>query len=191
MTDAFAQTWYRVRRKVFKVFGGAFHIYDRDENVIAYSKQAAFRLKEDIRVFSDESQQTPLLTIQARQIVDFSAAYDVVDPREGRKVGAARRKGWSSILRDSWELLDATDRPVGKVMEDSAGMALLRRLITNLVPQSFDVVDNGGRKQADLNQRFNPFVYKLDVTVDPGSTLDRRLVMAAAILIAAIEGRQG
>jgi uncharacterized protein YxjI len=191
VADAFAQTWYRVRRKVFKIFGGAFHIYDRDENVIAYSKQAAFRLKEDIRVFTDEGMQTPLMTVQARQIVDFSAAYDIVDARENRKVGAARRKGWSSILRDSWELLDANDRLVGKVAEDSAGMAMLRRFLTNLVPQSFDVVDAAGHKQADLRQRFNPFVYKLEVTVDPGSTIDKRLVMAAAILIAAIEGRQG
>jgi uncharacterized protein YxjI len=191
VTDAFAQDWYRVRRKVFKIFGGAFHVYDRDQHVIAYSKQAAFRLREDIRIFTDESMQTPLLTIQSRQIVDFSAAYDVVDAREGKKVGAARRKGWTSILRDSWELLDANDRPVGKVSEDSAGLALLRRFLTNLVPQRFDVVDPSGRKQADLDQRFNPFVYKLDVTVDSGSTIDRRLVLAAAVLIAAIEGRQG
>ena len=101
---------YRIRRKVFKLFGASFHVYDPAGRVVGYSKQAAFRLREDIRVYADEAMSTPLLTIRARQIVDFSAAYDFVDPTEDRKGGAARRKGWSSILRDAWELLDAQDR---------------------------------------------------------------------------------
>ena len=34
------------------------------------------------------------------------------------------------------------------------------------------------------------FVYKMEVEISPGSRLDRRLVLAAGILLAAIEGRQ-
>lgn len=182
---------YRIRRKVFKILGASFHVYDSAERVVGFSKQAAFKLREDIRVFADEAMSQPLLTIRARQIVDFSAAYDVVDPTENRKVGAARRKGFSSILRDSWELLDERDHPIATVREDSGGMAFVRRFLTNLVPQSYDVKDAAGKKYAQFSQRFNPFVYKLDVTLDSGCPLDRRLVLAAAVLVSAIEGRQG
>ena len=95
---------YMIRRKFLKIFGASFHVLDDSGQVVAYSKQKAFKLKEDIRIYTDESMATELLTIQARQIVDFSAAYDIVDSGEGRKVGAARRKGFSSLVRDSWEL---------------------------------------------------------------------------------------
>ncbi|NIA15532.1 MAG: hypothetical protein GWP08_15830 [Nitrospiraceae bacterium] len=54
--------------------------------------------------------QTELLCIQARSILDFSAAYDVVDSTTGEKAGALKRKGLKSILRDAWIIMDADDR---------------------------------------------------------------------------------
>ena len=141
-----------------------------------------------IRVFSDETKSTEILRIQARQIIDFSAAYDIVDPAEGAKVGAARRKGMASLVRDSWELLDADDQPIARLQEDSMGLALLRRFLTNLVPQSFHL--SGGAAPVAFKQRFNPFVYRLDVRIPTSCELDHRLIMGAAVLICAIEGRQ-
>ncbi len=178
---------YLIRRQVFKFLGAGFHVYDKNDALVAYSKQKAFKLKEDIRVYSDESQTNELLLIQARQIIDFSAAYDMVDSSSGTKVGAARRKGFTSMFRDSWELLDTEDKPIGTLKEDSAGMALLRRFV-NLIPQTFHL-DAGGSRVA-FKQHFNPFIYKLSVTIPKDCTLDRRLIFGAAVLIAAIEGRQ-
>ena len=37
---------------------------------------------------------------------------------------------------------------------------------------------------------FNPFVFKMAVVVEPGATVDRRLLLGVAVLAAAIEGRQ-
>lgn len=182
---------YTVRRKIFKIFGGAFHIYDTMGQVVGYSKMAAFKLKEDIRLYSDESMQAELLVIKARQIIDFSAAYDVYDPAEGAKVGVLRRRGFKSLLKDEWEILDAADQQIGAVKEDSWLMASLRRFLTNLIPQSYHV-DIQGAPVAIIRQNFNPFVLKLrvDLTQDTQQLLDRRLALAAAILLAAIEGRQ-
>lgn len=179
---------YLIRRKVFKIFGSSFHVYDGDA-VVAYSKLKAFKLKEDIRVYTDESLGEELLGIHARQIVDFSAAYDIIDSGSGSKVGAARRKGFKSILRDSWEVLDADDRPLAQLQEDSTAMALFRRFLSNLIPQSFHLQDGGGAPIV-FRQRFNPFIYKLEVEIPPDATLDRRLIFGTAVLISAIEGRQ-
>ena len=179
---------YRIRRKVLKIFGASFHVYD-GERVAAFCNQKAFKLREDIRLYADENQSTELLWIRARQIVDFAACYDVVDSATQKKVGALRRRGMSSILRDSWEVLDNDDRPLAKVEEDSTTMALLRRFLSNLIPQTFHLKGPQGGT-ATLKQRFNPFIYSLEVTVPADLTIDRRLVFAAAILIAAIEGRQ-
>jgi hypothetical protein len=179
---------YTVRRKVLKLFGAGFYVFDSAENIVGYSAQKAFKLKEDISVFSDEGQTDPLLRIRARQMIDFAACYDVLDEREGLKVGAARRKGMSSMLRDTWELLDEFDEPIARLEEDSMGMALLRRFLANIVPQNFTL--GSGPDAVQIKQRFNPFVYKLDVHIPAACTIDRRLILATCVLIAAIEGRQ-
>ena len=41
-----------------------------------------------------------------------------------------------------------------------------------------------------MRQRFNPFVFKLEVEIEKDCPVDRRLVLATAVLLAAIEGRQ-
>ncbi len=181
---------YTIRRKVFKFFGASFHVYDAGGKVVGFSDQKAFKLKEDIRVFSDESKSREVLAVRARQIIDWSAAYDIVDSEEGRKVGAARRKGWSSLVRDSWEILDENDQPVAKLEEDSTAMALVRRFLSNLVPQKYSLTGQGGKVEASLRVHFNPFIYRLSVERAPDATLDPRLVLATAVLLAAIEQRQ-
>jgi hypothetical protein len=188
---------YTIRRKVLQIFGASFHVYDEAERVVGFSSQKAFKLREDIRVFADESRSRELLSIQARQMIDWSAAYDVVDSTEQRKVGVLRRKGWSSLVRDQWELMDAFERPLARLREDSTLLALLRRLITPLIPQRFQLEPlegagsvPGAGPLATLRVRFNPFVYRLDVEVLRRDVVDPRLVLATAILVAAIEGRQ-
>ena len=182
---------YTVRRKVLTLLGAQFHVRTPDEKLIAFTQLKAFKLKEDIRVYTDESKKTELLSIQARQILDISAAYDVTDTPTGQKVGALRRKGMKSIIRDEWLVLDATDREIGLIQEESAFVAILRRFI-NLIPQSFHL-KVGETVVGRIHQNFNPFVLKLEVDLadDLQRRIDPRLGLAAAILLAAIEGRQG
>ena len=184
MPLAFEVDSYVIRRKVLKIFGASFEILDDQDRLIAFCKQKAFKLKEDIRVFEDAEQTRPLLTIKARQAIDFSASYDIVDATSGAKVGAARRKGLMSIVRDSWEILDADDSPLDKLDEDSQGRALARRFLSNLIPQAFHMGSG-----VTFKQRFNPLIFRLEVRLE-GADMDRRLVLGVAALIAAIEGRQ-
>jgi uncharacterized protein YxjI len=191
MISAFQHPQYLLKRQVFAL-AGKFRFYDPAGNLVLFSEQKMFRLREDIRVYSDEGKMQEVLTIKARQIIDFSAAYDVVDTSMQQKVGALRRKGLRSILRDEWDVLDANDQVIGMLFEDSIALALLRRLaLGSLLPQNYDLTIAGTRA-ADLRQRFNPFQYTLDLdlSIDPAKRLDPRLGIAAAILLAAIEGKQ-
>lgn len=191
MHTAFLHNTYLLRRQVFAL-AGKFRVYDPSENLVLFSEQKMFRLREDIRIYSDESKTQEVLTIKARQIIDFSAAYDVMDSMTGEKVGTLRRKGWRSMLRDEWEVLDANDQPRGMLFEDSMQLALLRRLLLgSLLPQNYDMT-LGETRVADLRQRFNLFRYELDLdfTMDTTRQLDRRLGIAAGILLATVEGRQ-
>lgn len=190
--DPFGHPTYLLRRTFFRFLGASFRIFDPVGRLAFYSKQKAFRLKEDIRVYADEEMGRELLTIGARQVLDIGATYDVRDARTGEKVGALRRRGLRSFVRDEWTILGDGDRELGTIQEDSLGLALLRRLLTNLVPQSFHG-HVGGEPVLHFRQHFNPFVQKLDLdfSSDRVRRLDRRLGIAAAILICTIEGRQG
>ena len=189
----FGHQTYLVRKKFWQFFGGSFYVYDPSGALVLFSKMKAFKLKEDIRIFTDETLQTEALSIQARSILDFSGSYDVYDSATGQRIGALRRKGLkSSFYKDEWVILDAAEREVGLIQEESAFLALLRKyLLGKLIPQSFNV-QLGGGTVATFNQQFNLFATKLtlDFSPDPQHQFDRRLGIAAGILICAIEGKQ-
>jgi hypothetical protein len=190
--DPFRMDRYVARRKVLTLFAPMFHIYGEDGSLVCFVKQKAFKLKEDIRLYSDESMSKELLLIQARQIIDFSAAYDVVDSHSSQKVGALKRRGWKSILQDEWILMDTADNEIGRIKEDSALLATIRRFLTNLIPQTYKYTVRD-TEVGMVKQAFNPFVLKcrVDFSADPGGhLLDRRLALASVILLLAIEGRQ-
>lgn len=191
MEERFGHTHYVIRRKVFKLLGGAFHLYGPDGQVVLYSEQARFRLKEDIRLFSREDMQEQLLAIKARQMIDISPTFDVTDTRTGELVGSLRRRGLRSMIADEWAILDATGAEVGSIKEDNVALALVRRFVANLIPQTFQV-RLGETVVGEFRQRFNPFVLRieLDFGADQAGLLDRRLGLAAGILLSAIEGRQ-
>jgi hypothetical protein len=116
----------------------------------------------------------------------------VVDTAMNQKVGALRRKGLRSILRDEWEVLDANDNMIGLIFEDSIGLALLRRfLLGSWLPQNYDIT-LGQTRVGDLRQNFNLFRYELnlDFSMDTARMLDRRLGIAAGTLLAAVEGKE-
>lgn len=183
-----------LRRKLFKIFGQSFHVYDTDDQVCFFAKLKAFKLKEDIRIYADTSQQKELLRIQARSIIDFGTTYDIVDSSQDLKLGALRRKGLKSLFRDSWIILDTNDEEIGTLKEDGGALALLRRfgnLGNLLMPQTFNAEVNG-QQVASFRQRRNPFIAKLDLdfSMDYQQLLDRRMGIAAALLIGAVEGQQ-
>ncbi len=187
---AFQHKQYLFRRKVLKLFGGAFHVYDERGNVVFYSKMKALKLREDLRVYSDESQKEELLTIKTPQILDFGATYYVKDTTTNEDVGAISRKGLKSILKDEWIFRSNDGSEIGKLTESSIFRALLSRLIS-IVPQTYDISENG-RKIAEVKRHFNPFVLKYSMTIKPVEfSIDRRLLIAAGILLSGIEGRQG
>lgn len=191
MNPIFQHPSYLLKRQAIAL-AGKFRFYDPMGNLVMFSEQKMFKWREDIRVYADEAKTQEVLSIKARQIVDFSAAYDVVDTALNQKVGALRRKGLRSILRDEWEVLDANDNVKGLLFEDSMGLALLRRLLLgSWLPQNYDI-SFGETRVADLKQNFNLFRYELnlDFTMDAGHLLDRRLGIAAGILLAAVEGKQ-
>jgi hypothetical protein len=180
---------YTIRRRLLSFLHLSFDVTDAAGKPIGFCQQKAFKLKEDIRIYTDDSRQNERMAIKARQIIDFSAAYDVHDSTTGEKLGALKRQGWKSLIRDSWIVMDTDDQEVGKITEDSMLMATLRRFF-NFIPQSFHMLDQNDNEVATLHGNFNPFVRKLTIEIQDYCTLPPLLVLAGGILLMTIEGRQ-
>jgi hypothetical protein len=191
MDSAFQYEQYVLKKKVLALTG-ILHIYNSQEQLVLFCHQKMFKLKEDIRVYADETKSRELLIIKARQVLEFSAYFDVIDSQYSTPIGGLRRKGFRSIIQDEWEVLDAQERPVGVLKEDTFNRALLRRfLLGSLLPQNYDLLF-GLDRVADYRQRFALFRYilEIDFQMDSGSKLDRRLGLAAAVLLAISEGHR-
>jgi hypothetical protein len=87
--------------------------------------------------------------------------------------------------------LDSNGTQVAVVKEDSGMLALVRRFLFNLIPQTF-VLSNENGDLGKMKQRFNPFINVYDVDLRPteNKEFNPRLGIAAAVLLLAIEGRQ-
>ncbi|MBP6042101.1 hypothetical protein KA529_03720 [Candidatus Saccharibacteria bacterium] len=191
MTDQFEHTQYNINRKFWKLFGASIKVVSPENQLILFAKLKALKLREDIRLFADEAQAEEILRIHARTILDIGTIYDVFDSATDQKIGSVKRKGWKSILQDEWEIWDENEQVLALMSEDSMLLALVRRFLTNLIPQKFTIADNKAQTVANIKQNFNPFTIRLSCNVNEASPIDRRLTMVATIMLAAIEGRQG
>src|SRR6188474_3243593 len=157
MPTAFDVDSYLCRRKIIALVGKIL-VTDAAGATLAFSRQKAFKLHEEIRVFTDDSEGTLLLMIKARNIIDFGATYDVTAP-DGRVVGALRRKGFKSMVRDQWMVLGPGDSVDGSVDEaGGTGLALARRFIPFVawfVSQDYTMTANGATV-ARMQRNRNP-----------------------------------
>lgn len=187
--NLFSGDTFTVRQKLFTI-RTVVTVLDQNQQPILYCRKKSFKLKEDIRIYTDETRSKEVFRISARNIIDFAATYDIIDSETETKIGSFRRKGLKSILKDEWIILDTQDREVGLIKEDSAVMAIMRRLFTSLIPQSFQVYYMD-KEIGEFRRAFNPFVNKMqvDLSADTTHSLDHRMGVAAALLIVLMEAR--
>jgi hypothetical protein len=103
-------------------------VTDAGGQMLGYMKQKMFKLKEDIRIFADDTQTTQLFGIKADRIIDFSAKYNFTD-RNGTTLGSIRRKGMRSIWKAHYEIYDEREQLVMEIHEESAWVKVFDALI--------------------------------------------------------------
>jgi uncharacterized protein YxjI len=191
------------RRKFFKIFGAEIEIRDSEgHNLVGFIKMKAWKLREDIRIYSDKSRSTELLAITARQIIDFAATYNVTDSTSSEPIMSIRRKGLrSTFVRDHWEISTPQGDPAGVLQETSSGLALARRylgiipfvgelidLVFAFIPQTYQLRDTTGATLAQITHRKNPILVKFTVDfVGSSATLDSRAAVAVTALLSVID----
>jgi len=108
-------------RFVFKIstFANDFTAKDADNNTVAYVKQKMFKLKEEISIFASENRTKLLFKIKADKWIDFSTAYSFTD-NDGAALGKVARKGWASLWKAKYELIDQHEKLQYHIREENA-----------------------------------------------------------------------
>jgi hypothetical protein len=162
---------------------------------LAFVRQKRMAIKEDIRFFGDEAESEELFRIKARAVLELGGRYDVTTP-EGERIGVLEKVFGKSLLRSTWRALDTGEQEVAWAQEKSMPIAILRRLIDfvpygELIPIPFHFTIARGEQQLGELRRIFGFRdrYELDLSGDPEKTLDRRLAVAWAIALDALQSR--
>ena len=105
-----------------------FSVTDANGGSVAFIKQKAFKFKEDVSVFRDESQKDLLYKIKADKWLDWSASYKFTDS-SGNSLGRVARKGAKSIFKAHYELFDENDQQDLLIKENSFMVRFLDALV--------------------------------------------------------------
>ena len=200
MTDPFGEDRYVVKQlirpmvnlyEVYTAAGGS----DQPGERVAFVRQKRMALKEDLRAFRDDSETDEVFRIKARSMMDIAGRYDVTDPG-GAVLGTLAKVFGASLLRSTWRVLGPGEQELMTAQESSMPVAILRRVAAQLpygellpIPYHFtfarDGAEVGGlRRIYGLRDQ-----YALDLTGDGERTIDRRLAIALAIALDALQAR--
>ncbi len=182
---------YVIKQKVLTI-GRKYYIENMHGERIGFCKQKLFKLKEDIRIYTDEDMTQELLLIRQEQILDWSGTFAVTDSVSGEKIGYVGRKGLRSIFRDTWKLFDPNNNEIATVKERGDVLSALRRIFGFLrfIPKKYDFSDGGGNF-AEAIQKFKLIGDTWILDIDPNSRADKRLIVTAALMMDIIEQNKG
>jgi uncharacterized protein YxjI len=165
-----------------------------------FVQQARFKFKEDIGFYTDETRSTELMRIKARQRFDPAARYDVT-AADGTKIGEIQKVFGKSLLRSTYLLFDAAGNEVASATEKSFAVALIRRLVgfipyldnfADFLPIPYDFVFMRGEQELGIHSRRRwklRDTYTIDMSADTGRTIDRRMILAIAVGMDALQAR--
>lgn len=182
------QNHYIIKRKALRIVD-QYYIEDQSGSKLAYSKQKFWKIKDDIRIYTDESMSQELFRISQAQIIDYWGKFDVIDSTTNIFLGYFRRKGMmSTFVSDEWEIYNIHNQMVGRLIEGT-GRGLARKYIPfgKLIPEKITMELNG-KPVVQINQRFKAIGDIWDINVHSlPQNFDRRVLLAGVLLMGMME----
>jgi len=105
---------------------------DANGHTIAYVRQKLFKLKEDIIIFDNENKTKENFRIRADKWIDFSTAYSITDLNTNKELGKVARKGWRSLWKASYQLIDQNQKLQYNVSEENAWVKVFDSLLSEI-----------------------------------------------------------
>jgi uncharacterized protein YxjI len=162
---------------------------------VAFVRQKKLSIREEIRFFADEKETEELFRMKARQVFDVRGRYDVTSP-DGTRIGVLEKVFGISLVRSTWRVHDGDEQQIALAQEKSVPVALFRRAIDfvpygEFAPVLFQfVILMDGREIGELRRPIGVRDrYTLKLGGDPDRRMDRRVAIALAVALDALQSR--
>ena len=151
------------------------------------------RPRRHVTVYRDESRRAPLLRVlQDQRLAALVRTYTITLP-DGTPLARLRKNYVHNVLRKRWSIAAPDGRLLALAIEDSMVLSLLRRVLGTffgLLRTNFLFLRPDGEVLGEFNRKFTLLDrYVLDLGADPERTFDRRLALAAGVMLDSGERR--
>lgn len=164
---------------------------------VAFAEQKRFAFREQVTVWTSESQSEKLFEIQAEMLLDIHGKFLVTDPH-GSLIGYCRKAFGASLLRSTWEMYTPSDQRICVVKEKSPAIAIVRR-IAGFIPYLTEIApffpfnflfEKDGSVVGTHTRVWGTFTDQYALQIEPPlADCDRRLLLAMGILLDALQDR--
>lgn len=174
---------YRVVQSVFR---NKYTAYDEDGALVLRGKQKFLKLKEEFPFVDADG--NPAFTVTAGSILDVAGDYTLVDDRTDEPV-VVLDKQWT-LFTHRWKLRDPeTEALIAEITSKNKLVAVLRGMVGlfKILPHKYEITAADGSHVGHIEGQFS-IKDKYDVVIDDAGDVPREAIVAAAMVMDAIEG---
>jgi len=163
---------------------GCFMAVDEAGTCVAFRTDEAPMLRPDFEVFTNGEASERMLHVAP----DGEAQVVRAPDSQGEVVGRLRPMGRGPLLARSWRVEGPDGDVLGELSDRTTSGALGRRWRRSRAREAFELRPIDGGPVAWLLREPEPEPYLLRVVAKDGFSIDRRLLLASAMVVPALEG---
>ena len=161
---------------------------DSSGNTVLKGKQQTFKLKEAFPFVDENGEEA--FTVKAQQIRDYEGQYVLTDARSGEDIVVLDHEYslLEQITGATWTIRDAdTDAELAEITSRQFVGLFRTGLLGNLIPHRYEITDADGGHVGTIAGELS-MKDRYEIEIEDASSVPREPVVAAAMVIDAIEG---
>jgi len=159
---------------------------DEQGNVVLRGKQKMLKMKEEFPFVDDDGEE--VFTVKAGGILDVAGDYVLSDARTGEEIVILDND--YSIFQDTWKIRDARDeRKLAEINSRGALVTLARAYVPfgGWIPHKYEITDLDGGHVGRIDGELS-LKDRYEVVIDDASEVPKEPIVAAAMVVDAIQG---
>ncbi|MFC7027351.1 LURP-one-related/scramblase family protein [Halomicroarcula sp. GCM10025324] len=159
---------------------------DAAGNVVLRGKQKMFKLKEEFPFVDGNGDD--VFSVTAASMLDVAGNYVLSDARTGEEVVVLDND--FSLLQDTWRVRDPeTGSELARIDSRGALVTIARNTLPfgGWIPHKYEITDAEGDHVGRIDGQFS-LKDRYEITIDDASDVPKESVIAAAMVIDAIQG---
>jgi uncharacterized protein YxjI len=159
---------------------------DPNGNVVLRGKQKMLKMKEEFPFVDGDGND--VFTVKADGISDVAGSYTLNDAQTGEAVVVLDND--YSLLQDTWKIRDAeTEAIIAEINSRGTAVTLARNALPfgGVIPHKYEITDQEDDHVGDISGELS-LKDTYDISIDDASDVPKEAIVAAAMVIDAIQG---